>query len=47
MEVSDQIHDPGHFTPKERAPVTRWMGGWVGPRAGLHAVVTDKYSYQE
>jgi hypothetical protein len=23
------------FTPKERAPVTHWIGGWVGPRAVL------------
>jgi hypothetical protein len=25
---------PCRFTPKERAPVTHWIGGWVGPRAG-------------
>jgi hypothetical protein len=30
---------PGHFTPKERAPGTDWMGGWVGPRAVLDAMV--------
>jgi len=29
---------PGRFTPRERAPVTRWIGGWVGPRAVLDAV---------
>jgi hypothetical protein len=23
---------PGRFTPGERAPLTHWMGGWVGPR---------------
>jgi hypothetical protein len=23
------------FTPGERAPCTHWIGGWVGPRAGL------------
>jgi hypothetical protein len=22
----------------ERAPGTHWIGGWVGPRAGLNAV---------
>jgi len=22
---------PGRFTPRERAPGTRWIGGWVGP----------------
>jgi hypothetical protein len=21
---------PGHFTPRERAPGTQWLGGWVG-----------------
>jgi hypothetical protein len=27
----------GRFTPRERAPDTHWIGGWVGPRAGLDA----------
>jgi hypothetical protein len=26
---------PGSFTPRERAPGTHWIGGWVGPRAVL------------
>jgi hypothetical protein len=30
---------PGRFTPRERAPGTYWIGGWVGPRTGLDAVV--------
>jgi hypothetical protein len=30
------------FTHKERAPGTHWIGGWVGPRAGLDAVVKRK-----
>jgi hypothetical protein len=29
---------PGHFTPGERAPDTYWVGGCVGPRAGLDDV---------
>jgi hypothetical protein len=33
---------PGHFTPRERAPDTHWIGGWVGPRAVLNAVVKRK-----
>jgi hypothetical protein len=33
---------PGHFTPRERAPGTRWIGGWVGPRAVMDAVVRRK-----
>jgi hypothetical protein len=24
---------PGRFTPRERDPVTHWIGGWVGRRA--------------
>jgi hypothetical protein len=24
---------PSHFTPRERAPGTHWIGGWLGPRA--------------
>jgi hypothetical protein len=26
---------PGTFTPGERATCTHWLGGWLGPRAGL------------
>jgi hypothetical protein len=26
---------PGRFTPGEKAAGTHWIGGWVGPRAGL------------
>jgi hypothetical protein len=33
---------PGHFKPRERAPRTHWIGGWVGPRAVLDAVVKRK-----
>jgi hypothetical protein len=29
----------GRFTPRERAPDTHCIGGWVVPRAGLDAVV--------
>jgi hypothetical protein len=29
----------GRFTPREIAPGTHWIGGWVGPRAGLDTVV--------
>jgi hypothetical protein len=34
----------GCFTPGERAPVTHWLGGWVGPTAGLDAVELRKIS---
>jgi hypothetical protein len=30
---------PSRFTSRERAPGTRWIGGWVGPRAVMEAVV--------
>jgi hypothetical protein len=33
---------PGRFTPRERASGTHWIGGWVGPRAVLDAVVKRK-----
>jgi hypothetical protein len=33
---------PGRFTPRKRAPRTHWIGGWVGPRAVLDAVVKRK-----
>jgi hypothetical protein len=33
----------GHFTPGERAPGTHFIGGWVGPRAGLDAVAKSKF----
>jgi hypothetical protein len=33
---------PGHFTPRETAPGIHWIGGWVGPRAILDAVVKRK-----
>jgi hypothetical protein len=35
MEVSGKFHVPA-------APVTHWIGGWVGPRAFLDAVVKRK-----
>jgi hypothetical protein len=28
---------PGCFTPGERTAGVHWIGGWVGPRAGLDA----------
>jgi hypothetical protein len=32
----------GRFTPRERAPDTHWIGGWVGSRAGLDVAVKIK-----
>jgi hypothetical protein len=33
---------PGRFTPRERAPVTHCIGGWVSPRTVLDAAVKRK-----
>jgi hypothetical protein len=34
---------PGRFTPGERVPGTHWIGGCVGPRAGLGDVEKRKF----
>jgi len=34
---------PGRFTPRERDPDTHWIGGWMGPEAGLDAAVKRKF----
>jgi hypothetical protein len=34
---------PGRFIPGKRAPGTHWIGGWVGPRAGLDDVENRKF----
>jgi hypothetical protein len=39
-ELSASI--PDRFTPRERAPGTHCIGGCVGPRVGLDAVVKRK-----
>jgi hypothetical protein len=39
MEVSGQLH--AHFTP-ERNLDTHWIGGWVGPKAGLDTMSKRK-----
>jgi len=33
---------PGRLTPGDKDPGTHWIGGWVGPRAGLDAVAKRK-----
>jgi hypothetical protein len=34
---------PDCFTPGERAPITHWITGWVGPGAGLDDVEKRKF----
>jgi hypothetical protein len=36
--IAPRILDLSHFIPRERAPGTHWIGGWVDPRAVLDAV---------
>jgi hypothetical protein len=33
----------GQLHPRERAPGTHWIGGWVGPRVGLDDVKNRKF----
>jgi hypothetical protein len=42
MEVSGQLHAPVAFNPRERAPGTHWIEGWVVHRAVLDAVMNRK-----
>jgi hypothetical protein len=41
-EVEWPVSRPGRFFPGERALGTHWIGRWVGPKAGLHAVQKRK-----
>jgi hypothetical protein len=34
---------PGHFSYRERAPVTHWIGGLMGPRASLDYLEKRKF----
>jgi len=43
--MSGQLHARASFTPGERAPGSHWTGSWMGPRAGLGAVVKRKNIY--
>jgi hypothetical protein len=37
MGVSGQRYAPAALYPRGKNPGTHWIGGWVGPRAGLDA----------
>jgi hypothetical protein len=41
--VSGQFHAPAALPPGETAAGTLWIGGWVGPRAGLEDVEKRKF----
>jgi hypothetical protein len=36
---------PCGFTPGKRVPGNHWIGGWVGPRAGLDTMEERKISF--
>jgi hypothetical protein len=42
--IASRVRDLGtdRFTPGEGAPCTHWIGGWMGPRAGLDAVAKEE-----
>jgi hypothetical protein len=41
MEVSGQLHAPAALT-QVKSPDNHWIGGWVGLKVGLYAVVRRK-----
>jgi hypothetical protein len=41
MEVNGQLHIP-HAYLQGKVPDINWIGGWMGPRAGLDAVEKRK-----
>jgi hypothetical protein len=49
IEVSGQFHAPAALPPWKEPLYTHWIGGWVGLRVDLDAVVKRKipYSSQE
>jgi hypothetical protein len=42
MDVNRQLQAPDRYTPGESDTGTHWIGGRVGPRAGLDAVEKRK-----
>jgi rubredoxin len=42
MDVCGYVYAPAALPPRERAAGTHWIQGWMGPRAGLDAVVKRK-----
>jgi hypothetical protein len=42
MEVGVQLHSPAALLPEDRAPVSHWIRGWVGPRICLDYLLERK-----
>jgi hypothetical protein len=46
LDSSEQkASQPGHFTPGERGPVPRGIGGWLGRRVGIKTLEKRKYPH--
>jgi hypothetical protein len=45
MEVNGQHNDPYVFISVETAPITHWLGGWVGFRLDLGALEKRQVAY--
>jgi hypothetical protein len=43
MEMSGQLHVPGHFIPGEGASSIHGIGGWMGLRADLNDIVHSEW----
>jgi hypothetical protein len=43
MEVIGKLHAQTVLLPREIAPDTQWIGGWMGSRAGLDTAVKKKF----
>jgi hypothetical protein len=43
LQGTGQLHVPAALPPGERAPGAHWLGGSVGPRAGMDAVEKRKF----
>jgi hypothetical protein len=43
MGVSGRCHAPAVLYPQDRASGTHWIGGWVGPIAGLDTETREKF----
>jgi len=37
---------PGRFTSGDRAPGTQWVGGWVGPGAGMDKAAAKRKNFR-
>jgi hypothetical protein len=45
MEASGELHAPVSLPPEKKPLGTHWIGGWLGPRAGLDPVEKRKISF--